>query len=60
MTAVELRDAIERHLLRYGDGPVVVETSSEVIDIVKTDADKFEPTDDEPWHLVLIAAPESR
>jgi hypothetical protein len=55
MTVLELKDALERHLLRYGDGPVCVETRAEVVDIVKAAADKFEPVDDEPWSLVLIA-----
>ncbi len=55
MKVSELIRRAECHLLVYGDGPVVVETQNEVLDVRETGPDKFEPNDDEPWHLVLVA-----
>lgn len=54
MTVSELIELAQKHLVRYGDGPVRVETASEVLDVESGDVDKFEPGDEEPWSLVLV------
>ena len=53
MSVKDLIDYLQRHLILHGDGPVVVETRKEVLDVEKADIDMFEAG--QPWNVVLIA-----